>query len=63
MDNAQKAQLYEEYVSAGSQLEKQNSKLKSEYAGNIPVQIQKQIDNNQRMIDNLNAKLINLINS
>jgi len=63
MKNDQKAALYDDYVNQGSLLEKNNSKLKSEYAGNIPPNIQKQIDENQRKIDLLNVKLIELINS
>lgn len=63
MKNEQKAALYDDYVNQGSLLEKNNSKLKSEYAGNIPPNIQKQIDENQRKIDSLNVKLIELINS
>ena len=44
MTNQNKALLYEQYVRESDILQRQNSKLKSQYVVNIPPHIQKIID-------------------
>lgn len=60
MTNQSKAKLYEEYVRESDILQRQNSKLKSEYVVNIPPHIQKIIDENDAKIAVLVGKLENL---
>jgi len=60
MTNQSKAKLYEEYVRESDILQRQNSKLKSEYVTNIPPHIQKIIDENDAKIAVLVGKLENL---
>jgi hypothetical protein len=60
MTNQSKAKLYEEYVRESDILQRQNSKLKSEYVMNIPPNIQKIIDENDAKIAVLVGKLENL---
>lgn len=60
MDNLQKAQIYDECLRQSDALQRENSKFKSEYAGNIPQNIQEQINRNDKRIAELVAKLENL---
>ena len=60
MDNLQKAQIYDECLRQSDALQRQNSKFKSEYAGNIPQNIQEQINRNDKQIATLVQKLENL---
>ena len=46
----EKARLYEQYVNQAGQLERENSKLKSQYVVNIPENIQKIINENSNKI-------------
>jgi hypothetical protein len=50
MNNAQKAQIYDECLRESDQLQRTNSKLKGEYVGDIPPNIQKIIDDNNSKI-------------
>ena len=60
MDNLQKAQIYDECLRQSDALQRENSKFKSEYAGNIPQNIQEQINRNDKQIATLVQKLENL---
>lgn len=62
MTNDQKAAIYDQCVRESEQLQRINSKLKSEYPINIPHDIQTQIDTNNLKIDNLVVKLQSLFN-
>ena len=48
--NENKAALYDQYVQNGSRLEREVSKLKSDYVTNIPPHIQEQIDKKKEEI-------------
>jgi len=60
MNNQDKAIVYDNCLRESDALQRQNSKLKSEYAGNIPPHIQVEIDRNDRRIAELVTKLENL---
>lgn len=62
MTNHQKAALYDQYVRESEQLQRINSKLKSDYPINVPQEIQTQIDGNNSKIDSLVVKLQSLFN-
>ena len=60
MTNEQKAQVYDECLRESDRLQRENSKLKSEFVGDIPPQIQQQINKNDDIIAGLVGKLENL---
>jgi predicted DNA-binding protein YlxM (UPF0122 family) len=60
MTNQDKAAIYDNCLRESDMLQRQNSKLKSEYAGNIPPMIQEQINRNDKRIAELVAKLESL---
>lgn len=60
MNNQDKAIVYDNCLRESDALQRQNSKLKSEYTGNIPQQIQEQININDKRIAELVAKLESL---
>jgi hypothetical protein len=60
MNNQDKAIIYDNCLRESDSLQRQNSKLKSEYVGNIPNNIQQQIDRNDKRIAELVTKLENL---
>jgi hypothetical protein len=62
MTNEQKAAIYDQCVRESEQLQRINSKLKSEYPINVPQDIQNQIDVNNVKIDSLVVKLQSLFN-
>ena len=62
MTNDQKAAIYDQCVRESEQLQRINSKLKSEYPINVPQDIQTQIDANNIKIDSLVVKLQSLFN-
>lgn len=62
MNNQEKADMYDELLRESDKLQRINSKLKSEYVTNIPVNIQQQIDENNTKISKLVKKLENLLN-
>lgn len=51
LSQEEKGRLYEQYVNQAAKLERENSKLKSEYVINIPENIQKIINANTSKID------------
>lgn len=62
MNNEEKARLYDEYLRESDDLQRQNSRIKSEYVGNIPPNLEEQIKRNQQRISVLVAKLEGLFN-
>lgn len=62
MNNQEKAFMYDELLRESDKLQRINSKLKSEYVTNIPVNIQQQIDENNIKIGKLVKKLEALLN-
>ena len=60
MDNAQKAIIYDDLVRESDRLQRINSKIKSEYVGNIPPHLQEEINQNNAKIAMLVGKLENL---
>jgi len=50
MNNQDKAIIYDNCLRESDVLQRQNSKLKSEFAGNIPPNIQEQINRNDKRI-------------
>jgi hypothetical protein len=60
MTNEQKAQVYDECLRESDRLQRENSKLKSEFVGDIPPQVQQQINKNDDIIAGLVGKLESL---
>ena len=60
MNNQDKAIMYDNCLRESDALQRQNSKLKSDWAGNIPPHVQEQINRNDKRIAELVAKLENL---
>lgn len=56
----EKANLYDEYVRQGDILQRENSKLKSEFPINMPENEQKTINSNMQKINELERKLLDL---
>ena len=59
MNNEEKAVIYEQCIRENDKLQRENSKLKSEYATNIPQHIQNIIDKNNARI----AELVGMVES
>lgn len=62
MTNEEKSVIYDECLRESDYLQRRNSKLKSEYVGNIPPEIQNEIDRNITKIDYLVKRLESLFN-
>lgn len=60
MTQQEKAFLYDEYIRESDKLQRENSKIKSEYVTNIPQHLQETIDKNNARISTLVVKLENL---
>lgn len=60
MTNQEKARIYDECIRESDVLQRQNSKIKSDYTGNIPPELQKIIDNNNYRISILVGRLESL---
>ena len=60
MTNSDKAVIYDDCLRESDRLQRINSKLKSEYVGNIPHNIQKTITENDAKIAGLVGRLENL---
>ena len=60
MTNEEKAKIYDECLRESDQLQRINSKIKSDFAGNIPPHLQEQIDKNTTRIAVLVGRLENL---
>lgn len=57
MDNSQKAIIYDDCVRESDRLQRENSKIKSEYVTNIPQHLQEVINKNDAKIASLVGKL------
>ncbi len=60
MNNQDKAALYDAYVRQGDVLQRENSKLKSQFPIDMPENEQKIIESNNQKINTLQIKLNNL---
>ena len=60
MNNAEKAVIYDDLVRESDRLQRINSKIKSDFVGNIPPQFQEQINQNNAKIAALVGRLENL---
>ena len=61
MTREEKAKLYDDLLHESDKYQRMNSKLKSQYAGNIPPEIQAQIDSNNAKIATCVQKLEKLL--
>lgn len=61
MNTEEKAQIYDNLIRESDMLQRTNSRLKSEYVGNIPPNIQEQIDANNAKIAILVGRLEDLL--
>jgi len=62
MTNEDKALVYDECIRESEQLQRVNSKIKSEYTTNIPQHLQEEINKNDARISVLVRKLEELFN-
>jgi hypothetical protein len=62
MTNNEKALVYDNCVRESDKLQRENSKIKSEFAGNIPQEQQTILDRNNKRISELVKTLENLFN-
>ena len=60
MNNAERAHIYDECLRESDLLQRQNSKIKSDFAGNIPPHMQQKIHENEQQIAYLVKRLENL---
>ena len=60
MTNDEKAKIYEDCLHESDRLQRVNSKIKSEYAGNIPPHLQEEINKNTAKIAMLVGRLESL---
>lgn len=60
MRNAEKAVIYDECIRESDNLQRRNSKLKSDYVGNIPPHIQNEINENDKRLVYLVKRLESL---
>lgn len=60
MNTQDKARLYDDYVRESDRLQRENSRIKAEYVGNIPPQFEETIRVNEQKIAQLVIKLENL---
>lgn len=51
MTKEEKARLYDEYIRESDKLQRENSKIKSQYVINIPENMQQIIDRNNNRLD------------
>jgi len=62
MTQSEKAIVYDNLLRESDMLQRINSKLKSEYVGNIPLKIQDDINKNEKRIQELVYRLESLFN-
>lgn len=62
MNNEEKARVYDDCVRQGDVLQRENSKLKSQYVMNMPDSVKKTIDENNEKIEGLVKRLNSLFN-
>jgi hypothetical protein len=61
MTNQQKAALYDELIRESDALQRENSRLKSQYVTNIPPEVQAVLDKNNKRIAILVGQFENLL--
>ena len=61
MTQEEKAQAYDNYIREGDRLQREISRLKSQYPITMPDNEQKIIENNQKKLNELQVKLQNLL--
>jgi hypothetical protein len=61
MNNEEKGIIYDNCLRESDRLQRENSRLKSQYVTNIPPQVQEQINQNNTRIAVLVNKLENLL--
>ncbi len=61
MTNAEKAVLYDDLIRESDRLQRLISKLKSEYAPNIPAHIEKEINENNAKLSFIIGKVEDLL--
>jgi len=61
MTQEQKAQAYDNYIREGDRLQREISRIKSQYPITMPENEQKIIENNQMKLNELQIKLQNLL--
>ena len=57
MTNEEKARIYDDLVRESDRLQRENSKIKSDFATNIPPQLQERINQNNVKIAQLVGRL------
>lgn len=57
MTNEEKANFYDECIRENDRLLRENSKIKSDYVGNIPPELMEQIKRNENRISMLVGKI------
>lgn len=57
MTNEEKAKIYDDLVRESDRLQRENSKIKSDFATNIPPQLQERINQNNVKIAQLVGRL------
>lgn len=57
MNNAEKAQIYDDCLRESDRLQRENSKIKSEFVGNIPPNMMTILKENERKISVLVGRL------
>lgn len=62
MSNEEKARLYDDYIRQSEDLQRDNSKIKSEFPINMPTDKKKIVDDNNVKINVLVKKLEDLYN-
>lgn len=60
MNNEEKAMIYDECIRESDRLQREISKIKSEYVGNIPPELQQKISLNEARIATLVIRLESL---
>ena len=60
MTREEKARLYDDYIRESDRLQRENSKIKSEFVINMPIEKQAIIDRNNIRISQLENNLKNL---
>lgn len=62
MTNEEKARIYDECIHESDQLQRENSRIKSQHVGNIPPNLQEVINKNEARINVLVSTLEGLFN-
>jgi len=60
MTNQEKAMVYDQLIRESDKIQRENSKLKSEYITNVPIEVEKRINENNDRIAVLVGRLESL---